>query len=139
MTDITVKELMKLNPKTLKCSTPLADIVTTLLEQNIDEIAVVNNQNKLLGFVSALDCHKAILISSYHCDKPVIVNDIMNQNFISIAANDYIAEVAIKMQNEASNIYPVLTDGKLIGTLSRNEILKVLNENLSLCSIVSQD
>lgn len=134
MTDITVNELMNPNPKTLKCSSPFEDVVKTLLTENVDELAVVNSKNKLLGFVSALDCHKAILISSYHCDKPVIVNDIMNQQFISINADEQIADVAIKMQNVVSNIYPVLQDEKLIGTLSRNDLLKVLNVNLSLCS-----
>ena len=125
---------MNPNPKTLKCSSSLEEVVKTLLTENVDELAVVNSQNKLLGFVSALDCHKAILISSYHCDKPVIVNDIMNQKFISINADEHISDVAIKMQNESSNIYPVIESEKLIGTLSRNELLKVLNENLSLCS-----
>ena len=134
MTDITVKELMNHTPKTLKCSTPLADIVNTLLTENVDELPVVSSENILIGFVSALDCHKAILISSYHCDKPVIVNDIMNQKFISINADAQIADVAIKMQNEGSSIYPVLQGDKLIGTLSRNDLLKMLNENLSLCS-----
>jgi predicted transcriptional regulator len=134
MTDITVKALMNPNPKTLKCSSSLEEVVKTLLTENVDELAVVNSQNKLLGFVSALDCHKAILISSYHCDKPVIVNDIMNQKFISINKDEQISDVAIKMQNESSNIYPVIESEKLIGTLSRNDLLKVLNENLSLCS-----
>ena len=137
MTDIKVKALMNHNPKTLKCSSSLEEVVKTLLTENVDELAVVNNQNKLLGFVSALDCHKAILISSYHCDKPVIVNDIMNQKFISINADEQISDVAIKMQNESSNIYPVIESEKLIGTLSRNDLLKVLNENLSLCSAAS--
>ena len=134
MTDITVKALMNPNPKTLKCSSSLEEVVKTLPTENVDELAVVNSQNKLLGFVSALDCHKAILISSYHCDKPVIVNDIMNQKFISINTDEQISDVAIKMQNESSNIYPVIESEKLIGTLSRNDLLKVLNENLSLCS-----
>ena len=94
MTNITVKELMNHSPKTLNCSTPLADIINILLIENVDELPVVNSQNKLIGFVSAFDCHKAILISSYHCDKPVIVNDIMNQKFISINVDEHIADVA---------------------------------------------
>ena len=61
----------------------------------------------------------------------------MNQKFISINVDEHIADVAIKMQNEDSNIYPVLQGEKLIGTLSRNDLLKVLSENLSLCSTVS--
>jgi predicted transcriptional regulator len=134
MTDIKVKALMNPNPKTIKCSTTLADIVDTLLAENVNELAVVNNHNSLLGFVSAFDCHKAILISSYHCDKPVIVNDIMNQKYVFTNADEQIADVAIKMQNEVSNIYPVLKGDKLIGTLSRNDIINVLNESLSLCS-----
>jgi predicted transcriptional regulator len=134
MTDITVKALMNPSPKTIKCSTTLADIVHTLLAANVNELAVVNSQNKLLGFASALDCHKAILISSYHCDKPVIVDDIMNQKYVFINADDQIADVAIKLQNEVSNIYPVLKGDKLIGTLSRNDIISALNESLSLCS-----
>ena len=64
----------------------------------------------------------------------MIINDIMNQKFVSINADAQIADVAIKMQNEGSSIYPVLQNDKLIGTLSRNDLLKVLSENLLLCS-----
>jgi predicted transcriptional regulator len=137
MDNITVKALMQKNPAVLKCNTPLADVVNMLLSEQVSGLLVVNNDNKVLGFVSELTCHKVMLISSYHCDKPVIVDNIMTDNIVSIHANDYITDVAISLQNENSDVYAVIEHDKLIGILTRHHLLKALNDNLSSCSHVA--
>ncbi|NRA61837.1 MAG: CBS domain-containing protein [Psychrobium sp.] len=134
MTDITVKQLMHKNPTTIKCSTPLADVVKTLTNETTLGLIVVDDSNHVIGVVSEYDCHKALLAGSYHCDTPVSVNDIMTQSIINLVPNEHIADVAIKVLNETTDVYPVIENDNFIGTLTRGDILNVLIKNLNLCS-----
>jgi len=130
----TVKEIMKNSPTTVQCQTPLQEIVTKLAGAHQTHLPVVNQQNKLLGMVSQVDCHRALLISGYHCDQPVKVNDIMAKSYLALSLDEKISEVVIKTQQETADTFPVVEEGKLIGIVSRVDLLTVLNENLLLCT-----
>ncbi len=134
MTDITVNQLMHKNPITIKCSTPLAGVVKTLVNETTLGLIVVDDSNHVIGVVSEHDCHKALLAGSYHCDTPVTVNDIMNQSVVNLSPNEHVADVAIKVLNESTDVYPVIENDNFIGTLTRGDILSILIENLNLCS-----
>lgn len=137
MSEITVRELMLEHPKTIVSDTPLVDAVESIISDKLAGLAVVNKTNQVVGYIADYDCHKAMLMSSYHCDNPVYVNDIMHNNFIAINPDDGIADIAIKLLKEPSSLYLVIESSQLIGTLTRHDILNTLNKNLSLCSRVS--
>jgi predicted transcriptional regulator len=134
MNQQTVQQIMHKNPITVQCKTSLNDIIKILINSQQSHLPVINSEKNLLGMVSLIDCQKALLISSYHCDKPVTVNDIMAKNMISLNINEELSEVAIKTQKHSENIFPVLNNGKLIGILKRPDLLIYLQKNLSLCS-----
>lgn len=130
----TVKKIMNKNPIVVHCQTPLMEIIKTLLTSHQTQLPVVNNDNKLIGMVSLVDCQKALLISGYHCDKPVTVNEIMAKTFTVLNENDDISNIAIKTQEQTENIFPIVNEGKLIGVLKRTDLIVHLQNNLSLCS-----
>jgi len=125
---------MNKNPIVVHCQTPLMEIIKTLLTSHQTQLPVVNNDNKLIGMVSLVDCQKALLISGYHCDKPVTVNEIMAKTFTVLNENDDISNIAIKTQEQTENIFPIVNEGKLIGVLKRTDLIVHLQNNLSLCS-----
>ena len=134
MSKKTVKDIMRKQPITVQCQTPLSDIINTLITSQQAQLPVVNSANKLIGMVSLIDCQTALLISAYHCDKPVRVNDIMAKNFTFLTADEDLSEVAIKTQKQTESIFPVLDNGKLIAVMRRTDLLIHLQNNLSLCS-----
>lgn len=134
MSKKTVKDIMRKQPITVQCQTPLSDIINTLITSQQAQLPVVNSANKLIGMVSLIDCQTALLISAYHCDKPVRVNDIMAKNFTFLTADEDLSEVAIKTQKQTESIFPVLGNGKLIAVMRRTDLLIHLQNNLSLCS-----
>jgi len=134
MSKKTVKDIMRKQPVTVQCQTPLSDIINTLITSQQAQLPVVNSANKLIGMVSLIDCQTALLISAYHCDKPVRVNDIMAKNFTFLTADEDLSEVAIKTQKQTESIFPVLDNGKLIAVMRRTDLLIHLQNNLSLCS-----
>jgi len=134
MNQPTVKHIMHKQPITVECQTPLKDIIDTLVSSQQAQLPVINKSKKLIGMVSLIDCQKALLISAYHCDKPVRVNDVMAKQFTFLSAEENLSEVAIKTQHLPENIFPVLADDKLIAVLNRTDLLIHLQHNLALCS-----
>lgn len=138
MAELKAKEIMQDHAVVVSPNTPLVEVVETLINKKLSGVAVVDNNNKVVGLVSEYDCHKAMLMSSYYCDNPVYVSDIMSTNFVALDPEDGIANMAIKLLEEPSNVYLVIKNEKLMGTLTRHHILKALNNNLSLCSKISK-
>ncbi len=135
MTDIKVKSLMQTKPLTIKCKTQLSEVLDKLVEARVSGLPVVNEQNEVIGFVSGYDCHKALLASSYYCDKPIIVNDIMSESIPTLSPNEGLGDVAIRVLDKVIDVYPVVENNQLVGTLTRNDLLKMLKGKLALCAI----
>ncbi len=135
MTDIKVKSLMQTKPLTIKCKTQLSEVLNKLVEARVSGLPVVNEQNEVIGFVSGYDCHKALLASSYYCDKPIIVNDIMSESIPTLSPNEGLGDVAIRVLDKVIDVYPVVENNQLVGTLTRNDLLKMLKAKLALCAI----
>jgi len=134
MTQQTIQKIMHKKPITVDCQTPLIDIIKVLINSQQTQLPVINSSKQLIGMISIIDCQKALLISGYHCDMPVTVDDIMVKEFISLTIMDELSEVAIKTQKSSDNIFPVLSEGKLVGILKRVDLLVHLQNNLLLCS-----
>lgn len=134
MSKQTVNNIMNRKPLTVQCETPLNDIIKILISSQQSQLPVINSNKELLGMVSLVDCQKALLISAYHCDKPVRVSDIMAKEFTFLSEDEDLSEVAIKTQKQSENIFPVINAGKLIAIMKRTDLLLYLQMNLSLCS-----
>jgi len=130
----TVQNIMKKQPVTVQCNTPLTDIIDTLISSQKPQLPVVDSNKTLIGVVSLIDCQKALLISAYHCDKPVRVNDVMAKEFTFLSINEDLSEVAIKTQHLSENIFPVVDSGKLVAIVNRADLLLHLQNNLALCA-----
>ena len=123
-----IKSIMKKSIATVQCQTPLKDIIKTLLRSKQAHLPVINASNKLIGMVSQIDCHKALLISGYHCDKPVKVNDIMTSSYLTLSPYDSISDVTISSLESTVNLFPVVEDEKLVGIVNRADLLTILND-----------
>ena len=134
MSKQTVRNIMHKQPVTVQCQTPLSDIINVLVNSKQAQLPVINNNKTLIGMVSLIDCQKALLISAYHCDKQVRVNDVIAKKFTFLSADEDLSEVAIKTQHLPENIFPVLDNGKLVAILKRTDLLVHLQNNLALCS-----
>lgn len=129
-----VQALMQTEITSVQCQTPLAEIVNTLINNPHTQLPVINQNKKLIGMVSVMDCQKALLVGAYHCDQPVKVNDIMANSFISLQIDEPLSEVANRTLHQAEDIFPVVADGKLLGLLKRVDLLAHLHNNFSQCS-----
>ncbi|PKH05463.1 CBS domain-containing protein [Moritella sp. Urea-trap-13] len=137
MTMQRVMNEMKINAPSIPCGMSLVAVVELFAKHQINAVPVVNPANEVIGFVSESDCMQALISGSYHCDKPAIVNDVMSKNVVSVSPQDSIVDIAIRMTKDNFSVYPVVEASKLVGIISRRDILQVLAENNNQCNKLS--
>ncbi|MBO1895023.1 CBS domain-containing protein [Shewanella sp. BF02_Schw] len=133
MDSIKIKDHMDRRPILLTADMSLAIAVEKLLESNKSGAPVVDSVGKLVGFLSQQDCLSVMLKSSYHCDMTSTVADCMKTPVLSVAPDESILELAEQMLGSKPKIYPVLSAGKVIGTINRTNVLKAMNIYMQQC------
>ena len=133
MTTITLKSLLTTSADSVTANTSLKDAVQALISARLPALPVINDNRELVGLIRQQDCHHAMLSSSYYCDNPVRVEDIMQTDFQRLSLNEQPADIAIQTSKATQDIFPIAKDKTLIGFITRLDILAFLDENLSLC------
>jgi len=133
MTTITLNSLITTSADSVTANTSLKDAVQALISARLPALPVINENRELVGLIRQQDCHHAMLNSSYYCDEPLRVEDVMQTDFRQLALNEQAADIAIQTAKLAQDIFPVVEGGTMIGIVTRLDILAFLNDNLSLC------
>ena len=109
-------------------------MVDALLQHKFTGLPVVDSQNKVVGFVSEQDCLRKLLISSYHCEGSLVVEDFMHDQPLTVKEDDSAVNVAELMVTEKPKIYPVVdAQGILTGLLTREQVLRALKDSRRGC------
>ena len=126
MCALRVADVMSNHIAPIRCGTPLTKVVKALLENHISGLPVVDASRRLLGFVSEQDCIHALLVSNYHCEGDPIVDDVMFREPLSMSPGTSIVDLAQQLGAGKPKVYPVVDHGKLIGIVTRSDILEHL-------------
>jgi len=125
---------MAKHPMAIKTGTELTEVVDALLQHKFTGLPVVDSQNKVVGFVSEQDCLRKLLISSYHCEGALVVEDFMHDQPLTVKEDDSAVNVAELMVTEKPKIYPVVdAQGILTGLLTREQVLRALKDSRRGC------
>ncbi len=133
MHSILVKDYMDHNPHTLSDRCTVHDAVESLLKQGFIGCPVIDDNKKLVGFISEQDCLKEVLNEVFFCENSPPVTSLMSREVLTLSVDDSIVEVAQTMAAGKPKNYPVVTDGELVGLINRSHILKALVESRSDC------
>lgn len=133
MDSIKISDYMDRQAVLLKPDMSMATAVEKLLSHHNMGAAVVDDKGKLVGFLSEQDCLSVMLKSSYHCDLTSTVADIMRTDVLSVTPEDSMLQLAEQMLGLKPKIYPVVDEGKVIGTISRSNVLKAMNLYMQQC------
>ncbi|MBH09121.1 MAG: CBS domain-containing protein [Candidatus Marinimicrobia bacterium] len=126
----TIKDVMATDLITFKPDTPIESAIKSFLENKISGAPVVNEQGDLIGMLSEKDCLGTLFESSYYNNPSGYVKDYMSTELSTISIYDTLSEVAQKFLDLRFRRFPVLENGKLVGQISRRDVLKAVN-NLS--------
>ena len=87
-----------------------------------------NDRGGLAGVLSQKDCLKVIYGASYHQDWGGTVSQYMSREVEHIDAGSSILDAAEKFLESHFRRFPVLRDGRLVGQISRSDILRAIDE-----------
>lgn len=134
MTAHLVREVMQQPAPFVEAGTPLGEVVEKLLQHRLLGLPVVDASRRVIGFVSEQDCIHTILVSSYHCEGWPQVEEVMHREPYTVAPDTLIVDLAQNMGKEKPKLYPVVEGGKLVGIITRGDVLRCLSTSRSLCN-----
>jgi CBS domain-containing protein len=110
---------------------PVIDAIELLLANEITGLPVVDDAMRLLGILSERDVLK--LFDGEHA-QAWHVRDIMTSDVISFNVGDSLFQVCECLARNSFRRVPVLDRGKLVGIVSRADIIMYLLKNRSILS-----
>ncbi len=102
--------------------------VETLLNERISGAPVVDENGKLVGVLSKKDCLKVVYAASYHQDWGGRVDEYMSKDVHTIESGTDIIAAADFFVQSVYRRFPVMADGRMIGQISRCDILRALHD-----------
>lgn len=120
-----VEKLVKFAPHT-----EVMAAINMLVKHHISGSPVVDADGKLVGMLSEMDCMQVGLIAAEDTCVAGPVSQFMKGNVISVSPDDSLTQLAQMFLTKPFRRYPVMENGKLVGQISRSDVLKAIS---SLC------
>jgi len=125
-----IKNYMARDLVTFTPETNVLSAIRTLIKHKISGAPVVDKTGWIVGIISEFDCLKPILESSYHNDVGTLVNNCMTKEITTIDSNASLMDAATLFLNNGWRRLPVTENKKLIGQISRIDILRAVLEKV---------
>tara|TARA_B100000780_G_scaffold274046_1_gene238501 strand:- start:112 stop:567 length:456 start_codon:yes stop_codon:yes gene_type:complete len=122
----TASDYMTTNVITFKADQEITDVIETIIQRKISGAPVVNNKGEIKGIITEKDCLRVIYDEKYHNLFPnqgKVIN-YMSKKVITVDFNIKINELASLFMKSNFRRYPVLRNGKMVGVISRRDVLK---------------
>jgi CBS domain-containing protein len=126
---LTARDYMTKNPFVLKPDTDVFEAIRQFIERKITGVPVVDESGQLVGLFSELDCMKAVATASYFEEMPGKIGDLMTTEFQRVPPTISIVELAELFSQATLRQCPVVDEGKLVGVISRVDVLRALVKN----------
>lgn len=123
----TVADHMVVDLVTLSPDMEIVQAVATLLKHGVSGACVVDDAGDLVGVLSKRDCLKAALNASYYKQWGGTVADYMARKVETLDAALDIVGAAECMVESSFRRFPVMRQGRLVGQISRTDLLKALS------------
>jgi CBS domain-containing protein len=106
----------------------IIEAMRRLLHWQLSGAPVVDESGHLVGILSQKDCLAIIYNAAYHQQWGGQVEQYMSRDIEHIDAGSSVVDAAEKFLHSNFRRFPVLRDGKLVGVISRHDILRALDE-----------
>ena len=133
---VVAKDVMISGLLTVRTSTPVYEAMEILATRNVTGLPVVDDYMNLLGVVSEKDILKLL----YDPDaKPGLAEEYMTTGVIGFDQGTSLFEICDCLINNNFRRVPILDHGKLVGIISRTDIMAYIMKNRSRSSARNQN
>ncbi len=134
---LTVRDVMSDHPVTVRADLSLREAARTIVRTGLGALPVVDDDDRVLGMVSEKEVIRHLLtiqaftgpdarVASPPGSGIKTVRDAMTRQVLCVAAEQPLAEVAALMSNKDVDRVPVVREGRLVGFLTRGDIVRKL-------------
>lgn len=102
--------------------------INLLVDNRISGVPVVDDGGNLVGILSKKDCLKVAFSASYYQDLGGLVSDYMSADVETVDAGIGVIDMAERFLGGTYHRFPVISNGRLTGIISRHDILKAIEE-----------
>lgn len=127
---VELDEYMVRHPVKVHPENNLMEAIHLILVHRISGICVVDQDNKLIGVLSEVDCLRGILSATYNDTAIGTVAEFMTSNDVYVAhLGESIIDIASDMLQKKVRRRPVVaSDGTLLGQITIRQILRAVKE-----------
>lgn len=123
----TVADHMQTDLVTLTDGMEIIRAVTILLDTGVSGACVLDAEGRLVGVLSKRDCLRAALNAAYYKEWGGTVADMMSPQPETLEATLDLVGAAERFVNSAYRRFPVMLEGRLVGQISRTDVLRALS------------
>ncbi len=125
----TVRDLMDKTFVKLKPDMPLTKAICILIDDGITGSAVVDDEGRLVGLLSEKDCLRTLIGGAYDRMPAGLVSDYMTKDVFSVHPDTDIFKLTEMYMQRVNRRFPVVEDGKLVGQITRRDLLCALQKH----------
>ncbi len=126
-----IRSYMDTSNPTVRPEMPILAAVEFLLANHVTGAPVVDADNVLVGILTEKDCLRLISEGGDQAEYPVgVVADYMSAEVTTVSPNMNIYFVAGMFLSDVVRRFPVVEDGKVVGAITRFDILRAVQTNL---------
>lgn len=124
MKSLKVRDYMAADLLTFTPNSNVLDAMTQFLDKGISGAPVVDDAGVLVGVLSEVDLIEVVVQDSYYNENVGIVGDYMQTEVEWVDPEMDIFSLAQRFIKHHRRRFPVMEDGKLIGQISRRDVLR---------------
>jgi len=122
------REIMTVKLVTLKPRMDVFDAIGILLENQISGAPVIDDDGIFLGVFSERSSLQALVTRNYHNSPSAQVGQFMDADARTISEDTPILDIGHIFLVDPLRRLPVLEDGKLVGQISRRDVMKAMRD-----------
>lgn len=120
--DYMTTQLVKLSPQM-----EVMAAVNQLVKHKISGAPVVDAEGIVVGMLSEMDCMQVGLIAAEDTCVAGPVAQFMKTGVVAVSPDDSLTQMAQLFLSKPFRRYPVMEGGKLVGQISRSDVLRAIN------------
>ena len=111
---------------TLAPDTEILRALIVLASNDIAGAPVLDANDDMVGILTEKDCIRSALEATYHSVYAGLVSDFMSDDVVSVHPDDGLFQAAERFLELPYHRYPVVEDGRLVGVISRRDVIQAL-------------
>ena len=132
-----VRDVMNHRPVAVATETPLREAALLMVRRGLSAVPVLDEDGRLVGLLSDRELMRHLLTNYLQTSGPArvtgeftapprFVRDVMTRQVLGVSPEQPLADVASLMANKDVDRVPVVREGKLVGFLTRSDIVRKL-------------